>query len=101
MKYLIPIFLLSIACFKGYSQQSFQQSQSIKVKKNGTDLINPWAGGANVPQLSSIDLNKDGILDLIVFDKNGDQINCFTNNGTPGQVDYHYTPEYNTCFPIL
>lgn len=101
MKYLIPIFLLSITCFKGYSQQSFQQSQSIKVKKNGTDLINPWAGGANVPQLSSIDLNKDGILDLIIFDKNGDQINCFTNNGTPGQVDYHYTPEYNTCFPIL
>ena len=101
MKYLIPIFILSIACFKGYSQQSFQQSQSIKVKKNETDLINPWAGGANVPQLSSIDLNKDGILDLIVFDKNGDQINCFINNGTPGQVDYHYTPEYNTCFPIL
>lgn len=101
MKYLIPIFILSITCFKGYSQQSFQQSQSIKVKKNGTDLINPWAGGANVPQLSSIDLNKDGILDLIIFDKNGDQINCFTNNGTPGQVDYHYTPEYNTCFPIL
>ena len=101
MKYLIPIFLLSITCFKGYSQQSFQQSQSIKVKKNGTDLINPWAGGANVPQLSSIDLNKDGILDLIIFDKNGDQINCFTNNGTAGQVDYHYTPEYNTCFPIL
>ena len=101
MKYLIPIFLLSITYFKSYSQQSFQQSQSIKVKKNGTDLINPWAGGANVPQLSSIDLNKDGILDLIIFDKNGDQINCFTNNGTPGQVDYHYTPEYNTCFPIL
>ena len=101
MKYLIPIFLLSITCFKGYSQQSFQQSQSIKVKKNGTDLINPWAGGANVPQLSSIDLNKDGILDLIIFDKNGDQINCFTNNGTPGQVDYHYSPEYNACFPIL
>lgn len=101
MKYLIPIFILSITCFKGYSQQSFQQSQSIKVKKNGTDLINPWAGGANVPQLSSIDLNKDGILDLIIFDKNGDQINCFTNNGTPGQVDYHYSPEYNACFPIL
>lgn len=101
MKYLFPIILLSITYFKSYSQQSFQQSQSIKVKKNGTDLINPWAGGANVPQLSSIDLNKDGILDLIIFDKNGDQINCFTNNGTAGQVDYHYTPEYNTCFPIL
>lgn len=101
MKYLILIFLTSISCFSGYSQQLFQQSQSIKVKKNGIDLINPWAGGANVPQLSSIDLNKDGILDLIVFDKNGDQINCFVNNGTPGQVDYHYTPEYNICFPIL
>lgn len=63
--------------------------------------MNPWAGGANVPQLSAIDLNKDGILDLIIFDKNGDQINCFINNGAQGEVDYHYAPEYNILFPEL
>lgn len=83
------------------AQQSFYQAQDIMVKKNGIALINPWAGGANVPQFSPIDLNADEILDLIIFDKNGDQINCFINHGTEGIVDYHYAPEYNSKFPEL
>lgn len=83
------------------AQQSFYQAQDIMVKKNGIALINPWAGGANVPQFSTIDLNADQILDLIIFDKNGDQINCFINHGTEGIIDYHYAPEYNAKFPEL
>ena len=74
MKYLIPVLTLFLSCFQSFAQQSFYQTQDIRVVKNGVDLVNPWAGGANVPQLSPIDLNKDGILDLIIFDKNGDQI---------------------------
>jgi len=87
--------------FKSFAQQGFYQSQNLMVTKNEATLTNPWAGGANVPQLSPIDLNGDGILDLIIFDKNGDQINCFINNGTEGVIDYHYTPEYNLKFPEL
>jgi len=87
--------------FKLFAQQGFYQSQNLMVTKNGVTLTNAWAGGANVPQLSPIDLNGDGILDLIIFDKNGDQINCFINNGTEGVVDYHYAPEYNLKFPEL
>jgi hypothetical protein len=83
------------------AQQGYYQSQDLNVIKNGVDLINPWAGGVNVPQLSPIDLNNDGILDLVIFDKNGDQINCYLNNGTEGVVDYHYAPEYNLNFPDL
>ena len=83
------------------AQQGYYQSQNLKVIKNDVDLVNPWAGGANVPQLSPIDLNNDGILDLVIFDKNGNQINCFINNGTEGLVDYHYAPEYNLNFPEL
>lgn len=101
MKHLIFIFTLFISSLQSFGQQAFYQAQDIAVSKNGFDLINPWAGGANVPQMSPIDLNKDGILDLIIFDKNGDQINCFINNGTQGEVDYHYTPEYNERFPDL
>ena len=101
MKYLITLFSLLLSCFQSFAQQSFYQTQDIRVVKNDIDLINPWAGGANVPQLSPIDLNKDGVLDLIIFDKNGDQINCFINKGTPGAVDYHYAPEYNAFFPKL
>jgi len=83
------------------AQQGYYQSQDLNVIKNGVDLINPWAGGVNVPQLSPIDLNNDGVLDLVIFDKNGNQINCYLNHGTEGLVDYHYSPEYNLNFPEL
>ena len=101
MRPILIFFTFISVCFQSSAQQAFLQSQTLSVTKNGDQLINPWAGGANVPQLSPIDLNKDGILDLIIFDKNGDQINCFINNGTLGEVDYHYAPEYNALFPPL
>ena len=101
MKKLLLIKLALCLSFEILAQQGFQQSQDIIVEKNGVELLNPWAGGANVPQFSPIDLNADNILDLMVFDKNGDQINCFINHGTEGIVDYHYAPEYNLKFPKL
>ena len=101
MKKLLIIKFALFLSFEVLAQQGFQQSQDIVVKKNGLELVNPWAGGANVPQFSPIDLNADNIQDLMIFDKNGDQINCFINNGTEGIVDYHYAPEYNLKFPEL
>lgn len=101
MRIILTIFTLLFYVLNSYSQQAFYQANDIIVTKDGNQLLNPWAGGANVPQLSPIDLNFDGIADLIIFDKNGDQINCFINNGTPNQVDYHYAPEYNIHFPEL
>lgn len=101
MKKLLVIKFALFLSFEILAQQGFQQSQDIIVKKNGVELVNPWAGGANVPQFSPIDLNADNILDLMIFDKNGNQINCFINYGTEGIVDYHYAPEYNLKFPEL
>ena len=101
MKKLLLIKFALFLSFEILAQQGFQQSHDLVVKKNGVELLNPWAGGANVPQLSPIDLNADNILDLMIFDKNGDQINCFINHGTEGIVDYHYAPEYNLKFPEL
>lgn len=94
----ISLTLHTLFCI---AQQDFNQSQNITVTKDGEELTNPWAGGLNVPQYSSIDLNQDGILDLFIFDKNGNQISCFINNGTNNVVDYHYSPEYHDAFPSL
>ena len=101
MKKLLLIKFALCLSFEILAQQGFQQAQDLVVIKNGVELVNPWAGGVNVPQLSPIDLNADNILDLMIFDKNGDQINCFINHGTEGIVDYHYAPEYNLKFPEL
>ena len=58
-----------------------------------------WAGGINAGQFSEIDLNQDGILDLFVFDREGDKISTYINNGTNGVSDYSYAPEYEDQFP--
>jgi hypothetical protein len=61
----------------------------------------PWAGGMNSCQFGAIDLNMNGIKDLFVFDRHGNRIMTFLNGGTPGQIDYTYTPEYAEAFPEM
>ena len=75
---------------------------SIKVKSpNKDNYLFPWTGGFNSCQFAEIDLNMDGIKDLFVFDRNGNRIMTFINNGTPNQIDYSYAPEYQILFPEL
>ncbi|MCD4745533.1 MAG: T9SS type A sorting domain-containing protein [Bacteroidales bacterium] len=61
----------------------------------------PWCGGLNSCQFSEIDMNLDGIKDLFVFDRNGNRIMTFINNGTPNTIDYSLEPEYQDNFPEL
>jgi len=68
-------------------------------------LVNPlkfaWAGGLNSCQFCPIDLNLDGITDLLVFDRHGNRILTFINGGTPDSVDYIFSPEYAAKLPDL
>ena len=38
------------------------------------------SGGINSGQFSNIDLNLDGVMDVIVFDKSGNKLSPFINN---------------------
>jgi hypothetical protein len=58
-------------------------------------------GGYNSCQFSEIDLNFDGIKDLIVFDRSGNRLTTYINKGTANKVDYEYAPEYKNYFPII
>jgi hypothetical protein len=71
----------------------------IPLVKNGTTLRNAWAGGLNLPQFSPVDLNNDGIKDLVAFDRDGRIATAFINSGTPGVVDYDYAPAYTKRIP--
>jgi len=65
------------------------------VLQNGDFLLNPFAGGLTAPQFSEADLNFDGVMDLVVFDRTGDVVNPFLyiNN------EYVFAPEYAKLFP--
>ena len=92
-----PLFIANIAS----AQPFFQWNDSIKVQIGASNIANPWAGGLNFIQSSNIDLNGDGIKDLFLFDRTGDKIRTFVNNGTVGTVDFKYDPSFESKFPKL
>ncbi len=76
----------------------FTRNNSIPVKDSKGDMANPWAGGFNSAQFSTIDVNGDGRDDLFTFDRTNQVISVFLqkSNGT-----YVYAPEYIKNFPLL
>ena len=93
--------LLAPALFQIYSLNA-QNQPEVNGKLNGNvPLKYPWAGGMNAIQFGAIDLNLDGILDLVAFDRHGDRKMCFINNQIFQQIDYSFKPEYADLLPEL
>jgi hypothetical protein len=64
-------------------------------------LLYPWAGGLNSCQFGSIDINLDGKPDLLIFDRFGNRILPFINEGSAGEINYSFHPEFASLFPDL
>ena len=62
---------------------------------------NPWVGGLNACQFGRMDLNHDGQSDLLVFDRHGNRLLCFLNEGGEGEIRFTYTRDYDEAFPRL
>lgn len=78
------------------SQNShLKQDNFIEVIENNDTLLNPWTGGFNAVQISTINLNNDSLNDLFIFDRTGDKVLTFINDG----VNFNYAPEYEKKFP--
>jgi hypothetical protein len=95
-------FLLICFILNSSAQYEFHWYDEYEVSLDGETLTNAWAGGINCGQLSRIDLNCDGTLDLFVFDRMGNRILTFINqDDSPGAMDYKYVRQYNDEFPAL
>lgn len=92
-------YLLALSLFATHvcrSQDSrYQLDQSISVEKSGVQLPYPWAGGINSAQIGTIDLDQDGIEDIVVFDRTANKLFTFLNSGNKCV----YSPDYETMFP--
>lgn len=68
---------------------------------NGVLLKNATAGGLDLPQFSSADLNNDGLADLYIFDKLGNVQLGFLNDGLIGEASYTFDFGLTENFPPL
>ncbi len=93
-KFLLAIGLL-LLWLTSYSQNTYHFDQTIQVQVEGKTIAMPWAGGLNSPQLSTMDLNGDGMEDLVAFDRTANKIFTYLNIGN----QYSYAPDYETFFP--
>ena len=80
---------------------AFQYDQRPTVSVNNRTLLNPWVGGLNATQYSTIRLNNDTRDDLVVFDRTTNKISTFiaVANPTGTGILWQYAPEYEMAFP--
>jgi hypothetical protein len=98
----ILLFILFFTVDFTKAQLPFVPENSIELKKDGEIMKNPWAGGFNSPQFSMIDLNIDGKKDLVSFERGYYGVfKAFLNQGSVGNVDFQYAPDYLYKFPNL
>lgn len=98
------LFVLSALLFSSTSligQPSFSRAGDIPLYVNGKKLRNPWAGGLNNPQFSTVKLDNDITEDLFVYDRSRDKIITFLYRDSSGQGHYRHAPRFEKLFPDL
>ncbi|MDD2982963.1 MAG: FG-GAP-like repeat-containing protein [Crocinitomicaceae bacterium] len=81
------------------AQFKFAFNNNIPVKVLGEKIDFPWAGGLNYVQISEIDYNFDGEIDLFVFDRSKDNIRIFETVIENGVKSYKYVYNAARFFP--
>lgn len=102
---MLMVSIISVTVNDGLAQTysfGFRREYTIPVFKDSVNQFKyPWAGGFNSAHFNSIDLNFDGIKDLVVFDINTERVLPFLNMGTPNQPNYNFAPQYERNFPKI
>lgn len=94
------VFILILFFSLHLSAQSVGERMDVPISRiDGSPYLHLGVGGMNNPQFSEIDFNNDGIMDLFVFDKTGDVVLTYLNDGIPNEVSYRFAPEYIDVFP--
>lgn len=101
--FLLLTFLLGSQSSKSQTnyQYGFSNWIDLKVKVDNSFLPNPWTGGMNNVQLGQMDINNDGLDDIIVFDRHGNRLLPFIYKDTNGSGWYEFDPYYRKFFPPI
>lgn len=95
--FLLTLLLSTASAQVNHFDYGFERNADVSVVENGQALALPWVGGLNSVRFSEIDLNLDGVTDLLGFEKHGNRILPFLRVGD----GYQYAPQYARQFPDL
>ncbi len=94
---LFVILCTSLYPYRGQSQTT--GLADIPFTVNGQVIADPFTGGTLAAQYNEIDLNLDGVMDLVLYDRRGLVLTTYLFDTESG--DYEYRPEYREIFPEL
>jgi len=95
----VLLICLTLAAKSSAQEFSFTRVQEIPVYINGEALSYPLTGGMSMPRFNNIDLNNDGIQDVVIFESLGNKFLPFILEEKDSEIIYHYRPEYEALFP--
>jgi hypothetical protein len=102
MKKLLTLLLLISAHFMASAQFfRFEPYQNVGVQQNGYSLKFPWAGGLASPQFQEIDMDGDGVEDLVVFDRVDEKVSVFLRKQEAGTYTWVFAPDYAYELPQI
>src|SRR5690606_460047 len=94
MRLLCLILLVSPFCI--HAQFTYTLDQTIPVRDlQHNNLRIPWAGGLNAAQFNTMDLNGDGVDDLVLYDRMANKVITFLAS----ENQYIPAPDYESLFP--
>ncbi len=98
MKFLFAFLLSACLVSSVTAQVMYYTDNSVQVFAGGREQTLAWSGGYDNPQFSTADLNRDGLADLVIFERDRG-IKTFINKGSVGNPDYRFAPQYALNFP--
>ena len=94
MKFLFSAILLFLS-LNLFAQFSFRYENNIPLTINGETLNRAWEGGINSAQFQKMDLDGDGIEDLIVYHRMSGELTTYLAKNN----EFVWAPDYQKLFP--
>ncbi|MCB9034744.1 MAG: T9SS type A sorting domain-containing protein [Chitinophagales bacterium] len=84
------LLILLIALLQAGFSQTYQPTYNIDFIDNGVQKKFPLVGGLSYIQIANVDVNNNGIEDLVVYDVYSNRIEVFRNSGINNSIHYTY-----------
>lgn len=99
----LPLFVTGFLAAPAFAQGDLEFDGTIPVTYQGNAMDLAWAGGINYAQFGQLDLDQDGLKDLVYFDRIGNTLRALRNTGGTGTGRYAVTRAFDGVwpFPIL